>query len=86
MIINFPGPDLYIDMEKFAAGKVRARKYRNRRVGEFFKEIDLSERQGIGIPKILRELSQNGSPEPLFETDERRINWYCRIISQVGFC
>lgn len=51
MIINFPGPDGYIDMEKFAAGKVRARKYRNRRIGEFFKEIDLSERQGTRYTK-----------------------------------
>ncbi len=37
VIINFPGPDGYIDIEKFAAGKVRARKYRNRRIGEFLR-------------------------------------------------
>lgn len=85
MIINFPGPDGYIDMEKFAAGKVRARKYRNRRIGEFFKEIDLSERQGTGIPKILRELLQNGSPEPLFETDERRTYLETTIFIREGF-
>ena len=34
-IINFPGPDHYIDMEKFAAGKVRARRCRNPKIGEF---------------------------------------------------
>ena len=85
MIINFPGPDGYIDMEKFAAGKVRARKYRNRRIGEFFKEIDLSEKQGTGIPKILHELSQNGSPKPLFETDERRTYLETTIFIRDGF-
>lgn len=71
-IINFPGPDHYIDMEKFAAGKVRARRYRNPKIGEFFKEIDLSEKKSTGISKILRELKRNGSPLPEFETDADR--------------
>ena len=71
-IINFPGPDHYIDMEKFSAGKVRARRYRNPKIGEFFKEIDLSEKKSTGISKILRELKRNGSPLPEFETDADR--------------
>ena len=71
-IINFPGPDHYIDMEKFAAGEVRARRYRNPKIGEFFKEIDLSEKKSTGISKILRELKRNGSPMPEFETDVDR--------------
>ena len=71
-IINFPGPDYYIDMEKFAAGKVRERRYRNPKIGEFFKEIDLSEKKSTGISKILRELKRNGSPLPEFETDVDR--------------
>lgn len=71
-IINFPGPDYYIDMEKFAMGKVRARRYRNPKIGEFFKEIDLSEKKSTGISKILRELKRNGSPLPEFETDTDR--------------
>ena len=37
-IINFPGPDQYIDMEKFAVGKVRARRYRNPKIGDFLQE------------------------------------------------
>ena len=71
-IINFPGPDHYIDMEKFVAGKIRARRYRNPKIGEFFKEIDLSEKKSTGISKILRELKRNGSPVPEFETDADR--------------
>lgn len=71
-IINYPGLEKWIDIEKFATGKIKARKYRNRRIGEMFKDIDLSEKQGTGIPKILRELKKNGSPEPEFDMDEDR--------------
>lgn len=72
VILNYPGPAKWIDMDKFAQGKVRARKYRNRRIGEFFKELDLSEKQSTGIPTILAELKKNGSPMPEFETDAER--------------
>lgn len=41
-------------------------------VCELFKEIDLTEKQGTGITKILRELRKNGSPDPEFEMDEDR--------------
>lgn len=71
-ILNYPGPDKWINMDQFIVGKIRARKYRNRRIGEFFKEIELSEKQGTGIPTILSELKKNGSPLPEFETDEDR--------------
>ena len=71
-IINYPGLEQWIDIEKFVTGKVKARKYRNRRIGEMFKDIELSEKQGTGIPKILRELKKNGSPEPEFDMDAAR--------------
>ncbi len=71
-ILNYPGLAKWINLERFEEGKVRGRKYRNRRIGEFFKEIDLSEKKGIGIPKILRELKKNGSPAPEFDMDEDR--------------
>ena len=84
-IINFPGPDRYIDMEKFAAGKIRARRYRNPKIGEFFKEIDLSEKKSTGITKILRELQRNGSPLPEFETDADRTYMITTIRQHEGF-
>ena len=84
-IINFPGPDRYIDMEKFAAGKIRARRYRNPKIGEFFKEIDLSEKKSTGITKILRELQRNGSPLPEFETDADRTYMITTIWQHKGF-
>ena len=82
-IINFPGPEHY--MEKFAAGKVRARRYRNPKIGEFFKEIDLSEKKSTGISKILRALEKNGSPLPEFETDADRTYIITTIKIREGF-
>ena len=84
-IINYPGLAKWIDPEKFAAGKVRARKYRNRRIGEMFKEIDLSEKQGTGIPKMLRELTKNGSPLPKFEMDKDRTYLITTLFIRSGF-
>ncbi|MDR1765636.1 MAG: hypothetical protein LBR77_06045 [Lachnospiraceae bacterium] len=69
-IINYPGPDKWINMDKFRNGKAVSRRYRNRRIGDFLKEIDLSERKSTGITKVLDALSRNGSPAPEFETDE----------------
>lgn len=48
------------------------RKYRNRRVGEFLKELHLTEGRATGVPTITRELNKNGSPEAVFETDADR--------------
>ena len=47
-------------------------KYLNRRIGDFLKELHLTEGKGTGIPKIKRAMKNNGSDEPIFETDESR--------------
>ena len=44
-IINYPGLAKWINLERFTKGKIKGRKYRNRRIGELFKEIDLSEKK-----------------------------------------
>jgi predicted HTH transcriptional regulator len=51
--------------------KVFARDYRNRRIGDFLKELDLSEGRGTGFPIIYSQMEENGSPAPIFETDEK---------------
>ena len=51
---------------------------RNRRIGEFLKELRLAEGRGTGIPKIYRKMNENGSPRPIFEFDESRT--YFRVI------
>ena len=71
-ITSYPGPDKSIALEKMRTGRGVARRYRNRRIGDFLKELNLTEGRGTGIPKVIRVMQRNGSPEPEFETDEER--------------
>ena len=56
-----------------------ARRYRNRRIGEFLKELSLTEGRSTGIPKILRAMAANGSPPPEFETDDEHSYFQVRL-------
>ncbi len=40
---NHGGPDRSIQLQAFNTGQVRSRRYRNRRLGEFLKELELTE-------------------------------------------
>lgn len=57
-----------------------SRYYRNRRLGEFLKELDLSEGHSSGIPTIQDELERNGSPRAEFFTDDDRRAMRIRIL------
>lgn len=78
-VLSFPGPDRSIDMEALRAGRAVARRYRNRRIGEFLKELELTEGRSTGIPKILQAMAANGSEQPNFETDEDRTSFLVRL-------
>jgi ATP-dependent DNA helicase RecG len=69
-VVSYPGPDRSVKQEELAAGRAMSRRYRNRRIGEFLKELDLTEGRGTGVPKILRAMRENGSPPPVFKFDE----------------
>jgi len=70
-IINYPGPVAGLKITHFKQGYALPEvPYRNRRIGEFLKELKLAEARGTGIPKIHRKMKENGSPAPLFEFDE----------------
>ena len=72
-ILSFSGPNHTIPMEAVQKGmSLRSRRYRNRRLGEFLKELDLTEGRATGIPTIQEELEANGSPAAMIETDEER--------------
>lgn len=72
-ITSYPGPLPGIRAEHFAEGaELPAVPARNRRIGDFLKELRLCETRGTGIPKIRRELRKNGSPPPEFRFDEGR--------------
>lgn len=68
-----------IRMENLKAGHAISRPYRNRRIGEFLKELEMTEGLSTGIPKILKEMAANGSPTPLFETDDERLSFLIRL-------
>ena len=72
-IISFPGIDRSIPKRVIEEGeRFSSRYYRNKRLGEFLKELDLSEGKSTGIPTIQEELRNNGSPKAKFYTDDDR--------------
>ena len=79
VVLSFPGPDRSIKMADLRVGRAVSRRYRNRRIGEFLKELDLTEGRATGIPKILKVMESNGSPLPIFETDEERSSYVIRL-------
>lgn len=71
-ILSYPGPMPPIDDQMLQQRRIIARNYRNRRIGEFLKELHLTEGRGTGIPMVRNVMSTNGSPAPEFHTDEGR--------------
>lgn len=72
-ILSYSGPDRSISLDAIREAKsLRSRRYRNRRLGEFLKELDLTEGRATGIPTIQKKLRENGSPKAVIETDESR--------------
>ena len=72
-ILSYSGPDSSISMETIKVGNIlRSRRYRNRRLGEFLKELGLTEGRATGIPTIQSELKANGSQRASIETDDKR--------------
>lgn len=82
-VLSFPGPDRSIRMDDLRAGKAVSRRYRNRRIGEFLKELDLTEGRSTGIPKILKVMQENGSPAPTFESDDDRSYFLIRLPAHI---
>ena len=78
-IVSHPGPDPSIKDEDIETGKLVSRRYRNRRIGEFLKELEFTEGRGTGVPKIRRSLKNNGSPNPVFHTDGVRQSFWTEI-------
>ncbi|RLB51987.1 MAG: transcriptional regulator [Deltaproteobacteria bacterium] len=79
VVLSFPGPDRSIRLSDLRVGKGVGRRYRNRRVGEFLKELELTEGRSTGVRKILRAMERNGSPPPEFDTDEARSYFLLRL-------
>ncbi len=72
-IQNVGGPDRSIPSDDISKCEVLvSKRYRNRRLGEYLKELNLTGGRSTGIPTIQRELELNGSARALIETDSDR--------------
>ncbi|MDE6408881.1 MAG: putative DNA binding domain-containing protein [Muribaculaceae bacterium] len=72
-ILSYAGPDRSISAEAIKeAKKLKARRYRNRRLGDFLKELGLTEGRATGIPTIQKHLKLNGNAPATIETDDDR--------------
>jgi ATP-dependent DNA helicase RecG len=72
-IQNVGGPDRSIPSADITKGNLLiSKRYRNRRLGEFLKELDMTEGRSTGIPTIQNVLEANGSPRATIVTDEDR--------------
>jgi ATP-dependent DNA helicase RecG len=70
-VLSFPGPLPPVTKSILKKEKrIVARKYRNRRVGDFLKELRLTEGRATGFPTIYNSMQENGSPKPIFDTDD----------------
>lgn len=69
-IISYPGPVAGIEIDHLEQKKpIPPVPARNRRIGEFLKELRLAEGRGSGLPKLYRSMKENGSPDPKFDFD-----------------
>src|SRR3546814_20365598 len=72
VIINYGGPDRSLKMESFKKGIIRTRRYSNRRLGEFVKEIDLNVGKVTGIAPIRTAIQKHGLSNTKMETATQR--------------
>ena len=84
-VVSFPGPDRSVTIEGLKNYRVSNRRYRNHRIGDFLKELHLTEGRNTGFKKILDALEANGSPKPEFETDDDRSYFITRFFIHSAF-
>lgn len=78
-VLSYPGPLPPVTREKLKERRIVARDYRNRRVGDFFKELMLTEGRATGFSTIYDSMEENGSPIPFFETDDD-FNYFLAVL------
>ena len=75
-VVSYPGPVPGIESRHLVPdAQVPPAPARNRRIGEFLKELGLAEGRLSGLPKVFHAMEANGSPVPRFAFDEQR-TWF----------
>ena len=84
--ISYPGPVSGLDVKHFLPdSRVPPMPVRNRRVGEFLRDLQLAEGRLTGVSKIYRALKENGSPPPRFDFDEYRSYFRTTIYAHLEY-
>lgn len=71
-ITSFPGFSRSITDEDIRSQNIKGKIYRNRRIGDFLKELKLIEGRNTGFPNAKNALKKNESPPLKFEMDPQR--------------
>ena len=71
-ITSLPGPEPGISDESIRNLSMKGRYYRNKRLGDFLKELHLTEGRNTGMRMIVESMTSNGSGLPIYETDSGR--------------
>ncbi len=83
-ILSHAGPMPPIVNDDFKKERIITRRYLNRRIGDLLRELHLTEGKATGIPKIRRAMRNNGSDEPVFETDDDRSYFLTTLLGHTG--
>ena len=81
-VTSFPGFDSTITDEKIKKYEIKSMIYRNRKIGDFLKELKLTEGRNTGYPTVFKSLKENHSPLPVFEMDKDR--GYLTVILRIN--
>ncbi len=76
-VTSLPGPDPSIPDADVSSLRLKGTFYRNKRLGDFLKELRLTEGRNTGMDTIVGAMRRNGSPLPVYETDPDRT--YLRV-------
>ena len=71
-ITSFPGFDRSITDQNIRQGNYISRRYKNKRIAEFLRDLNLIEAKNTGIPKAIRAMEKNLSPKIVFDTNKER--------------
>ena len=72
-IVSYPGPVAGIELRDLEPNaNVPLVPPRNRRIGDFLRELRFAEQRLTGLPRIFQAMEDNGSPVPRFDFDKGR--------------
>lgn len=70
VVVSYPAALPPVNSFMLEQEKILPRQYRNRTLGEFLRELGLSELRATGISTMRKKLRENGSPNLVFNTDD----------------